>query len=85
MTQGTEEATCAMNEAGKNPYATSNLYIPASLGEIYDLLGAMILDAPTFIDDSVNFRSAISTRSSGSSPKVSTLFEERSVRSDTRL
>ena len=55
MTRGIEEATYAMNEAGKNPYATSNLYIPASLGEIYDLLGAMILDAPTFTDDSGEF------------------------------
>ena len=55
VTQGIEEATCAMNEAGKNPYATSNLYIPASLGEIYDLLGAMISDAPTFIDDLSEF------------------------------
>jgi hypothetical protein len=44
-----------MNEAGKNPYTVADLYIPASLGEIYDRLGAMILDAPTFIDDPGEF------------------------------
>ena len=28
-----------------------NTYIPASLSEIYDLLGSMFLGAPTFIDE----------------------------------
>ncbi|MEH3159833.1 MAG: hypothetical protein PGN08_13425 [Sphingomonas taxi] len=26
-------------------------YVPTSLSEIYDLLGSMILDAPTFVDE----------------------------------
>ncbi|WP_213979044.1 hypothetical protein [Sphingomonas sp. dw_22] len=33
-------------------YHNPNPYIPASLSEIYDLLGAMFLWAPTFIDES---------------------------------
>jgi hypothetical protein len=32
-----------------------NPYIPASLSEIYDLLGSMVLRAPTFIDESGYF------------------------------
>ena len=28
----------------------SKPYLPGSLGEIYDLLGSMVLDAPTFVD-----------------------------------
>ena len=32
------------------PLHNRNLYIPASLSEINDLLGSMILKAPTFID-----------------------------------
>ena len=33
-----------------NPYFNAKPYIPASLGEIYDMLGSMMLHAPTFID-----------------------------------
>ena len=33
-----------------NPYFNPKPYIPASLSEIYDLLGSMILRAPTFKD-----------------------------------
>lgn len=33
-----------------NPYFNPKPYIPASLSEINDLLGSMILDAPTFVD-----------------------------------
>lgn len=33
-------------------YHNSDPYIPASLSEIYDLLGSMFLGAPTFIDES---------------------------------
>ncbi|GAO39825.1 hypothetical protein SCH01S_39_01100 [Sphingomonas changbaiensis NBRC 104936] len=36
----------------RSPYANPRPYIPASLSEIYDLLGSMILKAPKFIDDS---------------------------------
>lgn len=44
-----------MKEPGKptrerNPYYNPDPYIPASLSEIYDQLGSMILSAPTFID-----------------------------------
>lgn len=39
-----------MNEARSNPYHNPNPYIPASLSEINDQLGSMILWAPTFID-----------------------------------
>jgi hypothetical protein len=39
-----------MSEYKPNPYYNPNPYIPASLSEIYDLLGSMILDAPTFKD-----------------------------------
>ncbi|MFD1106517.1 hypothetical protein [Sphingobium olei] len=38
-----------MSDAG-HPYRNPNPYIPATLSEIYDLLGSMILGAPTFID-----------------------------------
>ncbi|MDQ0250369.1 hypothetical protein J2W22_002433 [Sphingomonas kyeonggiensis] len=30
----------------------SDLYVPGTLGEIYDLLGSMVLSAPTFTDPS---------------------------------
>lgn len=33
-----------------SPFFEPKPYVPASLGEIYDLLGSMVLDAPTFID-----------------------------------
>ena len=33
-----------------NPYFNAKPYIPASLSEIYDTLGSMILGAPTFVD-----------------------------------
>ena len=33
-----------------NPYRNPKPYIPASLSEINDMLGSMILGAPTFID-----------------------------------
>jgi hypothetical protein len=36
----------------RSPYANPKPYIPASLSEIYDLLGSIILKAPKFIDDS---------------------------------
>lgn len=32
-----------------------SIYIPASLSEIYDLLGSMMLWAPTFVDESGRF------------------------------
>lgn len=35
-----------------NPYHNPNPYIPASLSEVNDLIGSMVLGAPTFIDDS---------------------------------
>ncbi|KQS01491.1 hypothetical protein ASG11_17715 [Sphingomonas sp. Leaf357] len=34
-----------------NPYHNPNPYIPASLSEVNDLIGSMVLGAPTFIDD----------------------------------
>lgn len=34
-----------------NSYHNPNPYIPASISEIYDLLGSMLLGAPTFIDE----------------------------------
>ncbi len=40
-----------MPQDGYNPYYNPNSYIPASLSEINDLLGSMILWAPTFIDE----------------------------------
>ena len=36
--------------SGPNPYFNPKPYIPASLSEIYDTLGSMILGAPTFVD-----------------------------------
>lgn len=42
-----------MNRA--NPYFNPKPYIPASLSEIYDTLGSMILGAPTFIDETLVF------------------------------
>ncbi|MET4897703.1 hypothetical protein RN629_11190 [Sphingomonadaceae bacterium jetA1] len=33
-----------------NPYFNPKPYVPATLSEIYDLLGSMILFAPTFVD-----------------------------------
>lgn len=36
--------------SGSNPYFNPKPYIPASLSEIYDTLGSMILGAPTFVD-----------------------------------
>jgi|UniRef100_UPI0035CBDBE1 hypothetical protein len=38
-----------------NSYFNSKPYIPASLSEIYDTLGSMILGAPTFIDKTLVF------------------------------
>jgi len=38
-----------------NPYFNPKPYIPASLSEIYDQLGSMILHAPTFIDKTLVF------------------------------
>ncbi|WP_375420486.1 hypothetical protein [uncultured Sphingomonas sp.] len=38
-----------------NPYFNAKPYVPASLSEIYDLLGSMILFAPTFIDETSTF------------------------------
>ena len=36
----------------RSPYANPKPYIPASLSEIYDLLGSMIIKAPKFTDES---------------------------------
>ena len=36
--------------SGSNSYFNAKPYIPASLSEIYDTLGSMILGAPTFVD-----------------------------------
>jgi hypothetical protein len=36
--------------SGSNSYFNPKPYIPASLSEINDLLGSMVLDAPTFVD-----------------------------------
>ncbi|MGW8201679.1 hypothetical protein ACWGM0_03920 [Sphingomonas bisphenolicum] len=44
-----------MNGSSTYPYLNPSPYIPASLSEIYDLLGSMILWAPTFIDESGYF------------------------------
>ncbi|MES2157375.1 MAG: hypothetical protein V4512_06195 [Pseudomonadota bacterium] len=41
-----------MTEYFTSSYHNATPYIPASLSEIYDLLGAMILEAPIFIDES---------------------------------
>lgn len=38
-----------------NPYFNPKPYIPASLSEIYDTLGSMILGAPTFLDKTLVF------------------------------
>ena len=37
-----------MSDSSTYPYPNLNPYVPASLSEIYDLLGSMILWAPTF-------------------------------------
>ncbi len=39
-----------MSASFVSSYRKSTPYIPASLSEIYDMLGSMILGAPTFID-----------------------------------
>lgn len=44
-----------MTKKQPNSYFSPNPYIPSSLSEIYDLLGAMVLDAPTFIDKCGDF------------------------------
>lgn len=41
--------------SGPNPYFNPKPYIPASLSEINDQLGSMILFAPTFIDRTLVF------------------------------
>ena len=40
---------------GPNPYFNAKPYVPASLSEIYDMLGSMLLFAPTFIDPTGTF------------------------------
>ncbi len=35
----------------KSTYTNSKPYVPESLSEIYDMLGSMILRAPTFVDE----------------------------------
>lgn len=40
-----------MSESGFYLDPNPKPYVPASLSEIYDLLGSMILDAPTFVDE----------------------------------
>jgi len=44
-----------MSESSTYPYPNPNPYIPASLSEIYDMLGSMILWAPAFTDESGYF------------------------------
>lgn len=44
-----------MSSSFVSSYHNPKPYIPASLSEIDDLLGAMMLDAPTFIDESGTF------------------------------
>jgi hypothetical protein len=44
-----------MTEYSGSSYYNPNPYIPASLSEIYDLLGSMLLWAPTFNDGSGRF------------------------------
>lgn len=39
-----------MTNSNVNNYWNPDPYIPASLSEIYDLLGSMLLWAPTFVD-----------------------------------
>ena len=39
-----------MDQNPSNPYYNPDPYIPASLSEINDVVGSMILGAPTFID-----------------------------------
>ena len=41
-----------MSDPFISSYHNTDPYIPASLSEIYDLLGSMLLGAPTFIDKS---------------------------------
>ena len=41
-----------MSDPFISSYHNPDPYIPASLSEIYDLLGSMLLGAPTFIDKS---------------------------------
>ena len=38
-----------------NPYFNAKPYVPTSLSEIYDMLGSMLLFAPTFIDPTGTF------------------------------
>jgi hypothetical protein len=40
---------------GHSPHFNLKPYIPASLSEINDMLGSMILGAPTFIDETLVF------------------------------
>lgn len=44
-----------MSDHFTSSYYNPAPYIPASLSEIYDLLGAMMLEAPIFIDESGSF------------------------------
>ena len=44
-----------MTDGYFNSFHNPNPYIPATLGEIYDLLGSMYLGAPTFIDRGGHF------------------------------
>lgn len=41
-----------MSDHFTSSYHNPDPYIPASLSEIYDLLGSMLLGAPTFVDES---------------------------------
>lgn len=38
-----------------SPYRNPEPYVPSSLGEIWDMLGSMILHPPTFLDETGNF------------------------------
>ncbi|MBU3078370.1 hypothetical protein [Sphingomonas quercus] len=44
-----------MNNRFGSSYGNEDPYIPQTLSEIYDLLGSMVLNAPTFTDDTGYF------------------------------
>ncbi|MBU3078368.1 hypothetical protein [Sphingomonas quercus] len=44
-----------MTQKFRSSLRTNEIYIPATLSEIYDLLGSMMLHAPTFIDKTGEF------------------------------
>lgn len=46
-----------MNAGYSSSYTNNDLYIPASLSEIYDFLAPLIGDAPTYVDDTGTYPS----------------------------